>query len=231
MITCPHCELKLSLKDDFKGQRLACPKCKGKFDMAEAEVVEPALTGAKSSSAESSSEANFFADLSAAPKAGKKSAPRSANSPAQTSARPATATKSKSNPMLGVYIGGGIAGAVLLIVMLAVAMSSSGGGSRGSSNVKWGLSEGRRHQIFCDCMKAVDENGAKGDACRKRWQEIASENKIDLDTIGKILDEGFAPNCKWTQPAFSNYDATKKANRVGWIKSRNETGRDPILQH
>jgi hypothetical protein len=88
-----------------------------------------------------------------------------------------------------------------------------------TSNVKHGLSEAQRQQVFEALMTAVDTAGEET-AKKNRWPRIAAEYKIDVDTLEKILDEGF--NSDWMQPAFSNYNAQAKYNRLEWIRNRSE---------
>jgi hypothetical protein len=214
VITCPHCQKKLSVKDDFQGRRLACPQCKGTFD----------APSDGSAGAAAGPEADFFAGLGAGDAGGgKKSASGKAAVAARTPAGPSRSkTKAgKPNPLLGVYIAGGV-GAVVIIAVLASMMSSG----PSPKPTKWGLTEGQRLHVFQDAIRAVDEFGM-GESCKKDWKQLEEKAKITDEALKAILEEGFKAG--WEQPEWGNYDATKKSHRMEWTKRRNELRREPLM--
>lgn len=46
-VTCPHCQARLTLKDEFAGRRGACPKCKGAIQVPAARQSAPAAAPAQ----------------------------------------------------------------------------------------------------------------------------------------------------------------------------------------
>jgi hypothetical protein len=138
----------------------------------------------------------------------------------QTFGRP-VAPRRKGLPLLGWYIGGGIAAAVLLIVVAVMMTQAACGGGKGKdANVKFGLTESKRRLIFQRLVEAVDQVGEE-EAKRTRWPKIEAEYGIDADKREKILDEGFNSS-SFLLPATEHYTAQTKANRVGWLKKRNQ---------
>ena len=166
----------------------------------------------------------FLANLPGA-ETEKKPAPVRPAAAVRTPIRPIRA-KAKGNPQMNLYIGAGVAGAVVLLIVIGLVLTSSSGGKHKAVNVKFGLSEGQRKKMFCDLMEAVDTFG-EGEACKQEWKKIGAEHKLPNDIVAKVLEEGFQSG--WPQPAFSNYTAKSKANRVGWLKRRNELHAEPMF--
>ncbi len=249
VISCPQCQRKLSVRSEFQGRRLACPKCKATFEVSEEAESAPADDPTNGLDIEpEGGETDFFADLASASLPARPTAAKSAAAKPQAAAgkkaaaakaKPAAAKaktvlrtaaarrqKSKTRSLKGWYIGGGVAG--VLLVVVAIALLWTEGGASGHGSIKWGLGEGTRRDIYFDMMRAVDTYGM-GDTSKKEWNRIAGDAGIDMDTMAKILDEGFDSKCTWGQPSFANYDATKKANRMEWIKARIQTHSEPML--
>ena len=71
------------------------------------------------------------------------------------------------------YIGGGVGGAVLvvcLIVVVAMSFEGGGGGRKAKDqNIRFGLTESRRRQLFSDLFHAVDVNGISKE-CKSEWR-------------------------------------------------------------
>ncbi|MGA2619246.1 MAG: hypothetical protein ABSF26_16685 [Thermoguttaceae bacterium] len=232
VISCPQCQRKLSVRSEFQGRRLACPKCKATFEVPEESGSDPADDPTNELAIEpESGETDFFADLSSASLPVKKPAAAKAKT-ARARAKPAPRTvaapgrqKSKARSLKAWYIGGGVA--AMLLVALAIVLLYEGETSGGGS-VKWGLGEGTRCRIYHEMIRAIDAYGM-GDTSKKEWKRIAADEGIDMDIMARILDEGFDPKCKWLLPEFANYDAEKKAHRMEWIKARIQTHGEPMF--
>ena len=244
VISCPQCQRKLSVRSEFQGRRLACPKCKAKFEVSEESDSSAADDPTNELALEPEpGEADFFAGLgSASPPAkpaaakpqaatGKKAAAakaKAAAARAKAARRTAVAAgrqKWRAVPLTTWYIATGAAAVVVIAVAIALLYE---GQTSGRGSIKWGLGERRRCDIYFDAMRAIDTYGM-GDTCKKEWRRIAADAGIDMDILGKILDEGFDSKCTWGQPSFANYDAEKKAHRMEWIKARIQTHGEPML--
>jgi phage FluMu protein Com len=222
-ISCPHCNRKLSVRDELVGKRLACPQCKGKFDIPAEAVESPA----------DDTEGDFFDSLSAAtPAQAARPAGRSpatpqklkkagakGGAPAARLRRLAGPGGLKGIPPLAWYIAGGAAAAILLIAIVVAATHATPGGRKKAGVVKYGLSEAKRRQIFEELFRSVDQGGEEK-ATKNDWPKIAAGYKIDAAVLQKILDEGF--DAGWEQPGFNNYTAEMKMNRVEWLKKHNQ---------
>ena len=230
-ISCPYCQRQLSIQNELVGKQLICPQCHGAFAVP-VEVSEELAVSADSSSHEpdqpldsGAPSMDFLANLPGAATE-KKPASKRPVVAARAVSRPVR-SKAGGNPQMGLYIGAGIAVAVGLLIIIGVVLTSSSGGKQAKVlNVKYGLSEGQRKKMFCDLMEAVDTFG-EGPACKQEWQKIGAEHHLANDVVAKVLEEGFQSG--WPQPAFSNYTAKSKANRVGWLKRRNELHAEPMF--
>lgn len=231
-ISCPQCEGKLSLRPELSGKRVVCPHCKNPF-------VAPAVNGAGPVAtvpvaASAAGEMDFLDGLSASTSRSSASRPVGKT----TGRTPGTTTgvlgrsKAKKKPPTELYIYGGIGAAVVLltIVIAAVMLGSVGDSTKSSvpENVKWGLRESQRRQLFYQLIESVDNLGV-GDNCRKNWQRIEEHYGVDRDVAAKILDEGFTAGT-WREPDFPAGTAAARANRKEWIRARGLTGdHDPLL--
>ena len=242
VIACPNCDKKLALKDGLKGRALICPHCKGRFTVPDdgPQTADPFGTNAGKAPSAGGSDMAFLDELTSRP------GPVAAKSPTKTAAgsRPAAATRpaatqppapagsraaasraKKQNEQMMMFIGGGIA-AALLVVVLVVALSSGGGGRKKNANIRFGLPDSNRHQLFMKMITAVDEYGIST-ACKEEWLRLADEYKLDRRNLGDLLDEGFDRK-DWDQPAPAHVTNQGRATRMEWIAKRHQ-GRDPIL--
>ncbi len=129
--------------------------------------------------------------------------------------------------MMLIYIGGGVAAAILVVIVIAVAMSSGGGGGKKKDqNVRFGLTDSNRHQLFKEMILAVDENGITK-ACKEEWFRLADEHRLDRKYLKDILDEGFDRK-DWDQPAPAHVTNQTRGTRMEW-NARRAHGGDPIL--
>jgi hypothetical protein len=203
-------------------------------------AAEPAPSG-------SGSEMGFLDDLATSPAPATKAATK-ASVPMRSAAKPASATaksstlnparaaasraKKQSEQMMMVYIGGGIGAAILVVVLIVIAMNS-GTGARNSSvkrpdNIRFGLKETVRRQLFMKLVSAVDSNGITKE-CKKAWLGLADEYHLDRLNIKDVIDEGL--NGKdWDLPELkATMSQEEKQNRISWIRTMNETKREPIM--
>ncbi len=134
-----------------------------------------------------------------------------------------------------IFISGGILAAVFVVVLFVVAMPPSGGGmaaNRGEMKKldeikRFGLTEIERKHFFEALFHAVDENGPNRE-CRDEWRRLGGEKNLSDQQISDILKEGMEHS--WTQPAMpATIDQRQKTNRQQWIRTMNETKREPIL--
>jgi len=234
VISCPHCQLKLAIRSDLEGRRLACPKCKGIF-LPDAEPAPQPESPAAEGPAEPQ-HLDFLGGIGG----------NAATGPTRGAASRATTTKllrtqsskSRSSSRLWWYIIGGSGGLAAILVIGAMMLDTGNSRTQASSSqtkkdpqVKYGLSIDYRHRVFCELLQAVDANGLTK-SCKQKWQEITDYYKIDLPTAVKIVDEGFEE--EWEQPRILDSTAQTRANRREYIKARTELRRkrpaaDPIL--
>ncbi len=249
VITCPNCDKKLALREELKGRALICPQCKGRFtapsDEPQMEVSVFDTTSNEASSANDSA-MDFLDSLGSSPNpaAGKTTAKNS------TSTRPATASRAsiadaasptasgasraaasrarkKNDQRMFFYIGGGVMAAVLVVVLVAIAALSDNVKQK-NENIRFGLTDSIRHQLFSKMILAVDEHGISKD-CKEEWFRLADEYRLDRNHVKDVLDEGFDRK-DWDQPQLVvTMDQKQKHNRQEWIATRNETKRDPVM--
>jgi hypothetical protein len=241
VVACPNCEKKLTVMDELLGRTLVCPQCNGRF-------TAPADVGGAAASETSSSDGadmGFLDSLSAGPRpaAGKTAAPRpaaktaaprssagksAASSPASAASRAAASReKAKNDQKMVLYIGGGIAAAVLLVVLLAVIMSGGSARKRKDQNIRLGMAETQRRELYRDLIHAIDVYGPNT-ACREEWRRLGSKWKLTDQQIASIRDEGLDHN--WTQAEIlASMDQKQKTNRIEWVRIRTETKVDPIM--
>ncbi len=131
----------------------------------------------------------------------------------------------KTDPMMQYYILGGIGAAVVLFVVAVIALGgSSPPQTSGNDNVRFGLPESRRKVIFEQFIKSVDNYGMSK-ACVTEWRETGTQYKLGDKEIEQLIAEGF--DAGWLMPSADSVTASKKMNRVEWIKKRNELHREP----
>ena len=129
-----------------------------------------------------------------------------------------------------IYIGGGVAAAVLVAVLIVGTMSSGGGGSRKKENIRFGLTESKRKELFKELFHAVDEIGSSHGYkdCHDEWCRLGRELKLTDEQISEVFKEGM--DAGWEQPAMAaTMDQKHKTNRMEWIRTMNETHRNPIM--
>jgi hypothetical protein len=140
------------------------------------------------------------------------------------------AKKKKDSQKMLIYIGGGVAAAVLAVIILVAAVMSfpSSGGPKGKNeNIRFGLTESKRKQLFSDLFHAVDVNGVSKE-CQTEWRRLGGELNLNDQQISAVLQEGRDNN--WEQPAFVvTTDQKQKQNRIEWIRTMTTTKREPIM--
>jgi hypothetical protein len=76
-------------------------------------------------------------------------------------------------------------------------------------------------------LHAVDENGSNQE-CRDEWRRLGREKNLTDPQISAVLEEGMDHG--WPQPAIvTTMDQRQKTNRLEWIRTMNETKREPIM--
>jgi hypothetical protein len=233
VVTCPQCNRQLSLKADFAGKMVLCPSCKSTFLAPADEGEGPAADLPAAASA--SSGMDFLDDMprtssrastSTASFTGK-TAPKGTTF-AKTSGLPGRLKAKKKKEPIELYIAGGVGGAIVLFAIVIYMMVASPSASSAKKNVKYGLSESQRRELFYELIESVDNLGVS-DNCRQNWQRIEAKFGVDSATTGKILNEGFIAG-SWREPDFPAGTAAARANRKGWIAARGLDGSgDPLL--
>jgi hypothetical protein len=251
VVSCPNCEKKLAVKDEHKGRALICPQCKGRFTVPAGDAPAGGLLDLLESEASAVGDMGFLDGLgpaaagpaknSGAASASVYSAARPANgkairSPVAVGAASRVAAgraRKQADQMKMIYIGGGIAATVVLVIIVAAAiMNGIGGGGAGSGanepeDIRFGLPERTRIQLFQKLVSAVDERGISK-SCKEEWYRLADESKLDRSNIKDLLDEGFSfKNKKWELPAATS-TAKNRALRMDWVRQRTN-GPDPVL--
>jgi hypothetical protein len=253
VITCPNCDKKLALRDELKGRALVCPQCNGRFTAPADEPQTVAdLFGTTSDETPSAngSDMAFLDNLgpASAPAAAKTAAKALAPARRGAAARPSAAktafssvpnaaraaairAKKKNAPRTMLYLGGGAAATVLVAVVMFSSRggtsSSGGGANRGDENMRFGLTESQRKHLFEALFHAVDENGPNK-LCRDEWRRLGREKNLTDQEISDVLKEGM--ELGWPQPAIAaTMDQRQKTNRQEWIRTMNETNREPIM--
>ncbi len=128
-----------------------------------------------------------------------------------------------------IYIGGGIVAAVLIVIVTAFALNGCGGDEKTKEveDIRFGLPEGTRIELFQKLVSAVDRYGITKN-CKDDWYRLADEYKLDRSHIKDLLDEGFSfKNSKWVLPEATS-TAKNRAVRMDWIRQRTN-GPDPVL--
>jgi hypothetical protein len=246
VVSCPKCEKKLAVKDELKGKALVCPQCKGRFSVPADDGPQNEVLDVAQNSPATGGGMDFLHSLGpssvgSAKGNGQTTAPAySAQRP--TAGRPAVSgragasaagrVKKQADQMKTIYVGGGIAAAVVvLIIVVAVVMNGSSGGNDGGTkkdeNIRFNLTETQRKQLFSDMFHAVDVNGPTK-TCRDVWRHLGGELNLNDSQISAVLKEGL--DSGWDQPALAvTQDQKQKTNRRDWIRTMNESGRDPIM--
>ena len=255
VVACPNCDKKLAVKDELKGRALICPQCKGRFTIPadepqpEAEVFDIISDKAPTSGG---SETDFFESLAPLPvlSASKAATKTPAEVRLTTAAHPTAAqaspppidlgasraaasrTKKKNDEQMMIYLCGGIAAAVVvvfLVILIVKGMSSSNRATKKpkNENIRFGMKETERKQLFQEMLHAVDENGVCKE-CRDEWRRLGRESKLTDQQISDVLKEGMDQG--WEQPALPATTVQKqKTNRREWIRVMTETHREPIM--
>jgi hypothetical protein len=235
-IPCPHCQRKLSVRDELVGKRLACPQCKGEFQVPAEEPADaaggPDLGFLDSLSTSPAAAARPAAGSSAAgpQKPKKQPAQKPAAKQRSPAGRPSpwagVAANLKAVPRRAWYIGGGAAVAILLIIIVVMVIGGPSGGKRSAGGKKrkpgpvlYGLSEVKRQHIFEELVRSIDQAGEEK-AKKNEWPKIAAAYKLDSGILEKIVEEGL-DNSDWLLPATENYTIQTKTNRVEWLKKHN----------
>jgi hypothetical protein len=236
VVACPNCDKKLAVKNELVGRVLVCPQCKGRFTVPADEPVDDRLgVATREAPASTGSEMDFLDGLTPAPvRTASNTSPRGLrleSSPAVSlaSRMATTRARGRKNQMTVIYIGGGIAAAVLVAILIAVAMQSADRGARREKaveNIRFGLTDSNRHQLFGKLMLAVDQYRITKE-CKEEWFRLADEYKLDRQHIRDILDEGFSRK-DWDQPAPTHVTNENRGTRMEWIAKRAHGG-DPIL--
>jgi uncharacterized protein YbaR (Trm112 family) len=252
IVSCPHCELKLSLKTGLKGQRLACPKCKGQFTVPNDVDSNDRITGElgyldtapeTNESSASASDADGGMDfLSEVTGGSPQNIPvtrlRASTSSAllrgaTTASKPGSGPRSsaiksrsskKQDSMMPVYIIGGIGIGLVLFIIGVFALNNSP--AKPPEELHLGLTERTRRAVFKELIKSVDNYGMSK-ACVNDWRETGARYKLGDKEIEDILSEGFDANPSWDVPQFDHASANSRSNRQEWIKKRTEMKREP----
>ncbi len=243
VIPCPNCDKKLAVRDELKGRALICPQCKGRFTVP-ADGPQPAAgesgTASGAAPAPGGFDMGFLDNLgpapgsatvkaatkTAAPVRAKASTARVAPTVLGASRGTASRAKKKKDQMMMIYIGGGLAAAVLVVILLAVAISGAGGGKP----TRFGMTESQRKHLFKDLFHAVDEIGSTNQYkdCREKWRQLGKPWNLTDQQIAAVRQEGIDEG--WEQPAVAaTMDQKEKTNRFDWIRTMNETKRDPVM--
>lgn len=224
VITCPHCEKKLALKDELQGRDLICPQCRSRF-AAPAGEQQPAADAFFDNLASAAGPVTATTKTSASGRSG--AAMRSTATQAEARTMTGRAKKKKDQMML-VYIGGGIAAVVVVFILIALAMPHKDvTGSGGNKNMRFGMTESQRKRFFGELFHAVDELGPNKE-CRDEWRQLGSKWNLSDQQISEIRKEGMDRG--WEQPAIpATTDQKQKTNRREWIRIMTQTHRDPIL--
>jgi hypothetical protein len=246
VIACPNCDKKLALRDELKGRTLVCPQCNGRFT-APTDDSPGDVYGMNSAEAASpgGADMDFFDSLGASsgPNAARQAtrnsatarpSTSSAGSPASSSAAGSAAAraKSKNDQMLMIYLGGGVAGVILIVVVIALFATSGGSGRNPKKakdqNIRFGMTETQRRQLYEDLIHAVDENGMSKET-QKEWRLLGKDYKLTDQHIVDVLEEGLK-NQDWEQPAMTaSMDQRHKKNRTEWFLKRDKIGHEPIM--
>ncbi len=170
----------------------------------------------------------FLEGLSAAAATTKAGRPKAGRSASVAARATASRAKKKNDSMMLVYIGGGVAATVLLVVLLASAMRmADSSGPKKDPNIRFGLPETKRRQLFKELILAVDQYGITKE-CKEEWLHLADEYKLDRKYVGDVLDEGFGGK-DWEQPAPAHVTNATRGVRIEWTRLRTGGG-DPILK-
>ena len=202
VITCPHCDQKLTLRDELKGLTLVCPQCKPlpTAPSPRQTADEPFGTSPQTSQPSGGSGMAFLEGFSAAAATTKAGRPKAGRSASVAARATASRAKKKNDSMMLVYIGGGVAATVLLVVLLASAMRmADSSGPKKDPNIRFGLPETKRRQLFKELILAVDQYGITKE-CKEEWLHLADEYKLDRKYVGDVLDEGFGGKDWSNQP-------------------------------
>jgi hypothetical protein len=246
VVSCPKCEKRLAVKDELKGRALVCPQCKGRFSVPTDDAPKDDLLDVVEDAPASGGGMDFLHSLGpssvgAAKGNGQTSAPAySAQRPANSrpavsvgaAARASGRVKKQADQMKMIYIGGGIAAALLIVIVTALAISGAGGGggngrTKEPEDIRFGLSESTRIELFQKLVSAVDNRGISK-SCKDDWLRLADEYKLDRKNLKDLLEEGFSfKNSKWVLPEATS-TAKNRAVRMDWIAQRHN-GSDPVL--
>ncbi len=231
VVSCPNCEKKLAVKDQFKGRSLICPQCKRRFTVPADDVLVLGVSSAPSDGGMGFLDGLGPSSARPAKSVGSRSttgySPRTAVGGA---ARSAERAKMQAAQKQMILIGVGIALGMLVIVAAAILLnlpSSAPEKAKEAEDIRFGLPERTRIELFQKFVSAVDRDGITK-TCKERWYRLADEYKLDHGHIKDILDEGFSfKNDKWALPEATS-TAQGRAVRMDWVRQRT-AGSDPIL--
>jgi hypothetical protein len=252
VITCPKCDRKLVVRDELKGRALICPECKGRFTVP-ADELQPIDGGTRSGEVPSSASSDmaFLDDLGPSSVAASAKTPVTTRSRGDAQSADATVSygssfsraaairaKRKNAQLKMIYTGGGIAVVAVIAVVAIMAMPLDRSGTmppnRGDTtrsvkteNKRFGMTEAERKRFFEELVHAVDQIGPNKQ-CRDEWRRLGREKSLGDQQISEVLKEGMEHH--WTQPAIvATVDQRQKINRQQWIRTMNETKREPIM--
>ena len=232
VISCPNCDKKLARKDDLRGRALICPQCQNRFTPSTEESPSPGGFGMdfldNLGPAPGPVAAKTATKTSSAARGAAKGAASVTSSAASRTV--ATRAKEKKDQMMLIYIGGGIAAAVLVVIVAFMVMSSGGHGGGKGQKSRFGMTLSQRQKFFEALFHAVDEIGSKNQYkdCRDEWRRLGREKNLTDQQIADILKEGM--DQRWEQPALAaTMDQKQKTNRIEWVRTMNETSREPVM--
>jgi hypothetical protein len=231
VISCPNCQKKLAVKDEHKGRTLICPQCKGRFNVPADDLPVAAKSAAGGSGMDFLDELGPSSANPANSTGGGSTSFRSVRPVVRKAGRTSSRPKNQAQQMKFVVIGGGIALAVLVVAALAVALinANSGGDEKTKEveDIRFGLPESTRIELFQKLVSAVDQDGITK-SCKEHWYRLADEYKLDRSHIKDLLDEGFSfKSDKWVLPEATS-TAKNRALRMDWVRQRTN-GPDPVL--
>jgi uncharacterized protein YbaR (Trm112 family) len=245
VVSCPNCEKRLAVKDELKGRALVCPQCKGRFSVPADDAQKDELLGVAEDPAATGGGMDFLHNLGpssvGATKGNGQTSALAYSAQRPTIGRPAVSSsaaartagrvKKQADQKKLIGIGGGIAAAILIVIVASLAFNGAGGGggekAKEVEDIRFGLKESDRIQLFQRLVRAVDERGISK-SCKDEWYRLADEYKLDRKNIKDLLEEGFSfKNSKWVLPEATS-TAKNRAVRMDWIRERTN-GPDPVL--
>ena len=96
-----------------------------------------------------------------------------------------------------------------------------------AENIRFGMTESQRQGLFKELFHAVNEYGPNQE-CRDKWRRLGRPWNLSDQQISDIRTEGMDRG--WEQPEMAaTMDQKHKTNRLEWIRTMNETHRDPVM--